>query len=527
MPGLETDGDYHTHPPPGLEIRRWMGRKGVDRDYVRVPYVAPHGVAFVHNRSLRNLARGLVERVLYLKQGGELVLVPRPDPEHIANQLRAFKVRLLKRLPEPAPVLLEDFPELYSGLRREVARQAVESLKTEPLVPKDARLSFFVKYEKLLKDSAPRIISPRTPRYNAVVGRWLKPSEHLLFEGVARVFGDITVMKGFDALDVARHMRRKWEAFDRPVAVGLDASRFDQHVSRGALIWEHSVYNAWFRDPEFRAAIAMQLDNKGVGYTPEGSARIQVDGCRMSGDMNTSAGNCLLMCAMVWAYSRVRGVRLLLANNGDDCVVFMDERDLERFSTGLDHWFRGMGFDMKVEAPVREFELIEFCQARPVLIRNNDYIMVRDLTASLQKDSMALINANHPDAVASWCASVGVGGLAVYGCMPVYCAFYRYYARQGSVEPRWAKGYAKRGFDYLRGNLDFSHTPVSEESRYSFYCAFGLFPDEQIELERYFTTLPDIPHRVPSHSTEASPGLIPTFDDILQFARNASKNAQG
>jgi hypothetical protein len=522
--GRETDGDYHLNPPPGLAVTRWLGKKGVVRDYVQVPGISPSGVAFVHNRSLRNLARGLVERVLYLKQNGVLVSVPRPSLPHFAGTLRSFKVQLLKKLPESTPVALEDFPSLYNGLRKEVAEQAVASLLVEPLCRKDSMLKFFVKYEKLLKDSAPRIISPRDPRYNAVVGRWLKPCEHLLFTGIARVFGEPTVMKGYDALDTARHMKKKWDRFTRPVAVGLDASRFDQHVSYAALVWEHSVYNSWFKDPEFARAISMQLINEGTGYTDEGKIKVQVEGCRMSGDMNTSAGNCLLMCAMIWAYAKSRNVVISLANNGDDCVVFMESSDFGAFSDSLDDWFKGMGFDMKVEPPVYTFEHIEFCQAHPVAINETTYIMVRDPVASLTKDGMALINANHPDSVASWCASVGTAGLAVYGCIPVLHAFYAYYCRQGSVKPRWAKAYAKRGFDYLRGTLDFSKSSVSEYSRYSFYLAFGVFPDEQIEMERYFSRLPPLVHSVPTHGCEAIPGLDTSIDILLTLARNASKN---
>jgi hypothetical protein len=227
---------------------------------------------------------------------------------------------------------------------------------------------------------------------------------------------------------------------------------------------------------------------------------------------------------MVYAYARTRNVVISLANNGDDCVVFMESSQLEAFSNGLDDWFTSMGFDMKVEAPVYTLEHIEFCQAHPVGIDSTTYIMVRDPIASLTKDSMALINANHPDSVASWCASVGTAGLAVYGCIPVLYAFYRYYCLQGDVKPRWAKTYAKRGFDYLRGTLDFSQTNVSEYSRFSFYLAFGIFPDEQVEMERYFSSLPPLVHCVPTHGSEVIPGLDASIDSLLSLARNASKN---
>lgn len=462
---------------------------------------------------------------MYLKTpDGRLVQPPVPDFPLFCDALREFKVRLLGKLPRSAPVDLLDFPALYTGLKRQFAQDAVDSLLVEPLTKKDALLKFFVKYEKLLKDSVPRVISPRSARYNAAVGRWLKPNEHRLFVGIARAFGGRTVMKGLDAVGVAAEMRKKWLKFKRPVAVGLDASRFDQHVSVAALKWEHSVYNAWFHDAEFAEFISWQLDNKGTGYTDEGCATVKVHGRRMSGDMNTSMGNCLLMCAMVYAYSRQRGVVTALANNGDDCVVFMEADDLAAFMGGLDQWFLRMGFNMKVEEPVFTFEHIEFCQAHPVALAEDTYIMVRGPVNQLKKDAMALVNANHPDSIASWCASIGVGGMAVYGSMPVLSAFYAYYARQGVVVPKWSKSYITRGLDFLIGDLDFSKAPVTDESRYSFYLAFGVFPDEQVELEAYFRGLPDLKHALPTRSDEISPNLIPAFTEILRLAQNAAKN---
>lgn len=467
---------------------------------------------FVHNNTLRNLKRGIAERVLFLAKGGKLVPCPRPSPELVIERTKAFRVLLLKKLPSTTPVSMEDYPQLYSGRKQQIMQQAVESLMVRPVEERDAWLKWFIKYEKIdgtaKGDPAPRVISPRDPRYNVSVGLWLKPAEHKLFKGIARVWGEPTVAKGVNALQVGKMIAEKWNSFADPVAVGLDASRFDQHTSYEMIrYFEHVVYNKWFKDAEFNRIIAWQLNNKGRGYTDDGMVKAQIKGCRMSGDMNTSSGNCLIMCCLVWSYAQDRGVKCKLINNGDDCVVFMSSRQLSTFQHGLNEWFLELGYNMKVEPPVYEIERIEFCQAHPVAIGNGEYIMVRNIATALAKDSMALINADHPDSLGAWCATVGDGGTACYGGIPVLGSFYRYYSRLGKANPKWGKSYQVRGFDYLSRGMNFRDAVISPVTRCSFYVAFGILPVEQEVLESHFDNLGLMPRVIPRNPTECSPTL--------------------
>jgi hypothetical protein len=69
----------------------------------------------------------------------------------------------------------------------------VEGLATKPFTAKDAYLNSFVKGELVnLSDSkpdpAPRIIQPRSARYNVLVGCFLRPLEHKLYEAITEVF---------------------------------------------------------------------------------------------------------------------------------------------------------------------------------------------------------------------------------------------------------------------------------------------------------------------------------------------------
>lgn len=71
-------------------------------------------------------------------------------------------------------------------------------------------------------------------------------------------------------------------------------------MSVQALKWEHSIYNAMFRSDELAELLGWQLTNKGFARTTDGLIKYEVKGCRMSGDMNTALGNCMIMCALVY-----------------------------------------------------------------------------------------------------------------------------------------------------------------------------------------------------------------------------------
>lgn len=490
-----------------------------------VPGVNPGRRVVVHNNSLRNLVRGAIERVLYVKdEGGRLVAPPRPSAALVERRLGLFRRRLRTRLPSITPMTVEEFADSYRGHKRLVYTRAVNSLKLRSLTVHDARILWFVKYEKIdsteKADPIPRLISPRDPRYNVMVGRYLKPAEPLLFEGLERVWGERVVAKGLNAEGVANLIKGKWHRFHRPVAVGLDASRFDQHVSREIMEhFEHRVYNDWFKSKTFRSHIAWQLDNHCRGFVGDGEVRAFVDGRRMSGDMNTSMGNCLIMCALVWAYARARGVRVSLINNGDDCVVFLDRGQLKQFMRGLDSWFLELGFKMTVEEPVYEIEKIEFCQAHPVDVGDGEYLMVRNLEASLAKDGITLSAVDHPNSVTSWCSSVGMGGTALCGGIPVLGEFYAAYARAGVVNPKWAKRYELSGRDFAAAGMDRRGKPVLAVTRASYYVAFGVLPDMQVAMEQHWRRF-CVPSGLPLEPSELFPEVHNAHTLAITFAKH-------
>jgi hypothetical protein len=350
------------------------------------------------------------------------------------------------------------------------------------LSKRDARLKTFVKAEKLnlskKPDPAPRVIQPRDPRYNVVVGPYLKPLEHKVYKAIAAVWGGPTVMKGFNAVEQGCIIRGMWDSLGDPIAISIDASRFDQHVSADALRWEHSVYNGVYKSPLLAKLLSWQVGNEGKAFTPEGVVTYSVAGCRMSGDMNTALGNCLLMCAMCHQLFEKLGIVGRLANNGDDCVLFVERRDAARLIKTIPKFFLGFGFTMKVEAPVDVFEKIEFCQTQPVY-DGTTWRMVRSPRVCLDKDGINLRPGNR--SFEGWLGSVGECGMALTSGIPILQSYYQYLIRVSNGKRAVLE---VTGMEYLRGNL-ISSAPssISDDARLSFWRAFGVQPHRQVLIE--------------------------------------------
>lgn len=456
------------------------------------PPVALHGFT----NDIQTLERAVLERVFFVKVNGAFVPPPRPAPGHFSVVLQNTRNILVNYLPTTTPLNYQQFVDTFRGRKRVVYENARLSLLRHSLTRRDAQLKVFVKYEKVdftrKIDPVPRVVSPRDPRYNVELGRFLRPIEEKIFRSLGRLFGMKTVMKGLDALQTGRCMYEKWHRFRNPVAVGLDASRFDQHVSLQALAWEHSVYLECFPvryRRHLKRVLDMQLVNVCKGYCADGDLRYTVNGCRMSGDMNTSLGACLIVCCMLHAYANHVGVVVQVANNGDDVVVFMESADLLRFQNGLYAWFLAMGFDMKVEPPCYTLEEIEFCQSKPVWVgpAHSDYIMVRHPVYAIAKDTLCLNNYNTPKMISGWMHAVGEGGMSLAGGIPIFQEFYAMYLRYG--RPWSGCGSVQSwGVRAAIGDLHRKFTPVHPRTRASFYWAYGIMPDEQRCIERYYAS---------------------------------------
>jgi len=178
---------------------------------------------------------------------------------------------------------------------------------------------------------------------------------------------------------------------------------------------------------------------------------------------------------MVWQFCQHYRVRARLINNGDDCVLIVEQRDVQRIIGKVHAWFLRYGFSMKVEDPVRELERVEFCQMRPVW-NGLDYVMCRNPLKCMSKDLMCL----HPDTnpYRNWLGGVATAGLALTAGVPVLQEFYRQLSYLGSGVLS-----DDSGMQRLAQGLSPMVKPITREARLSFYKAFGVPPWVQVNWE--------------------------------------------
>jgi len=380
----------------------------------------------------------------------------------------------------------------YSGDARKQRKylEASLSLLRRGVCEEDAWILTFTKAEKIdfsLKwDPAPRIISPRDPRFNLALGVYIKPIEGVLYKVLNDMFGGPTVMKGLNMSEVGECVEGAWKQFSHPVAVGGDAKRFDQHTGPAALEFEARIYERFFAGgdkKEISRLLRWQRNSVCRGYVPEGSVKFDFD-IRASGDMNTGLGTCLIACSILYSFAKHVGLECRLIDNGDDFVVICERDDMAKLE-GLHDFCKKLGYYMVMEEPVYELEEIEFCQTHPVW-DGKGYRMVRNYPAAIGKDMLSLLPLNDERAWKKWANDVSQCGLALNSGIPVLQSFYGALGRSGSgtfgAHPwtRYSGAYlASRG-------MDDTQREVTQRSRYSFWLAFGVSPAEQEHIEEYY-----------------------------------------
>lgn len=392
------------------------------------------------------------------------------------------------------PLKVERFPELYSGAKRTLYGKAAVSLARDPrITPRDARNGAFIKVEPTELGADPRLIQAKSPRYHVAYGCYIKPMEKQCYRGVDRVYGETTIVKGLNGEQVGALIAEKFNSFERPCAIGLDASRFDRSVSASVLECLFRYYRTIVgrSDARFEELLSWQLRNRGRITTCDGIVDYTVEGGVMSGDMDTSLKGCVIMCALVLAWSTRVGTRIKLVNNGDDCVVFMDQRDEISFRSGMTEWMLDAGFDIVAEPTALRIEHIEFCQARPVLDSRGGYVMCRNPIKATTKDTMSRVDLRSDKVYRRWLKAVGECGMALAGDMPIFGVYYaRYIQLAGDVDIGGVQRHggfvnglywASRGMDARYG--------VTDATRLSFWEAWGIPPHIQRLLEEYYTDM--------------------------------------
>lgn len=437
----------------------------------------------VFNSDIKTSMKGLLERLFFVKKSGQFVTTHWPSTQYVTDELKEFSDAIVKFVGRRYPASKQAIVSMYTGAKRTIYENASKSLDLKPVCRRDSYLQTFIKVEKTdftaKKEPSPRVIQPRNPRYHLQVARYLKPIEKHVYLAINFVFGYNVVAKGMNAIERGRLIQEAWDDFADPVAIAADAKRFDQHVSLPMLSWEHEIYNQIFKDKKLRMLLNWQKHNKGFVNCEDGTAYYEINGCRMSGDINTALGNVIIMCAMFHHFLKDKP-KARYINDGDDCILIVEKSHLHQFDDLVEK-FAKFGFTMELDEPVTMIERIDFCQCRPVYFPDG-YRMIRNLQPCLTKDLHTTKSIRTESDLRTQLKSISQCGLSIASDCPIYGSFYTNMFRindSGKID----KNPEKDGKFWLSQRMPKLGTEIDYRTRASFCIAFGISPVEQRLLE--------------------------------------------
>lgn len=471
------------------------------RQWTYEPYLVPPGLVSCHSDTPDMLYRSVVERVFLVKYpSGEFLPPPSPNPNAIIRLLD-YRDKIVASC-VPTPIWTEkQFLSGLVGRKRLMYDKAFLENDLWGTKQAHAQIKPFLKIEKTdfaaKPDAVPRLIQPRSTRYCAALGVYVKSAEHNLYEATSRVWGDTVITKAMNGHQIGELFKRKWDSYTDPAAFSLDAVRFDQHVSRLMLHYEHSFYKRVFNhDNELSRLLRMQLRNVAVRRENGWSISYMVDGCRMSGDMNTGLGNCLLMTAMMYECRSTYQHDWTIVNNGDDCVVIGNRAQVEKVHANVYKYFLPFGFQITPEPVVYDLERVVFCQMNPIW-NGLSYIMCRNPFMAIRKDTVCKHKLND-NKYLGWLRAVSECGLALCPNVPILTAFYLCLQRVAKTSK--ARHYLIESGGLKWYSQGIRHQEIREPTqcaRYSFWLAFGIVPTDQLLIEEFYRA-PDVGCSLPN-----------------------------
>lgn len=443
-----------------------------------------------HHTCLATGAKALLERVFFVRDAeGNFSRPPTPEfelPEGVRKFHRLYRVFAVKT----TPITAAQVAGTYTGRRGTKYQRAAQEFDAGSAQAWNARVSAFVKVEKVLKAGAvPRVIQARNPVYNINIGRFMKLLEPVVYKCINRVglemIGDPDpiIIKGFNAEEIGAIVSRKWHRFKNPRGIDLDHVRMDEHCHAWTMAnQEHPTYLCHYDGKdreEFAELLELQLENVGYLRTEDGTIRYVVIGNRMSGDLNTALGNSDIVAQNLLGYLWEIGVKAALGVNGDDAFIICEAEDEGRVRAGIEAYLLRRGYRIELGTTVSKLEQLEFCQTRPVWTPTG-YVMVRNYPTALAKDHTCTSERD----LRKWLRAVGECGLSLTGGIPIYQEVYTKMVLAGTPSKMSLSPSFESGFSRLAVGMRRKYQPVHYLTRVSFWEAFGVDPQEQVAIEQ-------------------------------------------
>jgi len=327
----------------------------------------------VHSPCLHNEFQSLLTRVI-----GQ---TPPPQPAMI-NLLLAEVECLLLETEKVHPWTRTMVVQSYPPKKRRMYEDVVKSLSQSPLHQTDAYINAFVKSERLenAETKDPRMIQARSPRFNVEFGRFTKPTERklcTLTDGYIK-----PICKGLNQEQRAAKIVSFWDRLNNPVAVAADASRWDQHCGVPLLKVMHKLFLGMLHLSKKERRLAKYLFSQQLvtrGRTTNG-LKYKHRGGVCSGDQTTGGGNCAMALLIMRVVRKaltgkipeltgeviLKDRDLLFVDDGDDFVVFTEQKHLPVVVGMVKRLFLMAGHELTMEKPVTSLNQVQFCQTKPL-----------------------------------------------------------------------------------------------------------------------------------------------------------------
>lgn len=362
---------------------------------------------------------------------------------------------------------------------------------------KDSFTSFFTKDENapfsldsgVMVHKAARIVQQRSYHYSLRNALFLDPIEHQVynFTGFSRgVPITRTMGKGLNMRTRAKLLERKLKGFENPVVFSIDASRYDKHLVKDLLKLEHAIYLHCCDDPEFRKLLEWQHTTRGFS---EHWTYFLNRGGRVSGDFNTSVGNCIIMLLMLMAYLD-KFSKFDIACDGDDSLIFVEKHEEDLFSDFYES-FTQFGMNMKLENRSETLEGIIWCQSRPVMVRGKYRMVPSPVKTISHLMSSPKMSPDTPDFNRSYLQAIGLGEFSIFNGVPVLMEFARALIRNTDGAARYTfqdsdpRAYFYRVNEKQYGTAKRREPIVPDlESRLSFERVWGVSVADQLVAEQ-------------------------------------------
>lgn len=455
--------------------------------------ISPQADVRCYNNTIQGMERALKERLFYIPSTSSpsgWLLKPVHARGVILSKMQPFLAAMKTLSSYTHPWTRQQFADSYTGQKRHRYTQAALRLDDEGLLREDSNLKFFMKFEtfNLLSkpDPSPRGINPPDDKYLVEFGRYIKPLEKNVYRAAEQLFGYPVIVKGLNQTERGRLIGESWSKYANPVCVAMDASKFEQSVSSECIEFESRLYSRYYPgDKLFRYMMNRQKSYKGKAKSSNGSLSFKIEGVRASGMNNTALGNCVISAGFLYDIKIQLDIDFRVHIDGDDVIVIMDASEEKRFREFCTPYYEQACFRMKMDKTVDTIEHIDFCQSRPVF-DGKDYLMVRNVIASLSKDAVSKKPLDNPKIFEKWAAAVGAGGLSCTGGIPIHQSYYEVFVRSSNGAKPLVGDPLQRSNRYKTRGMERTKQDILPVTRCSYWLAFGIDPDSQIAIEKYY-----------------------------------------